>query len=363
MDDILIKCSCCKHFNNALGLSRYDGSLMSLSEPADLLWIRSTKLSFSSCYLSSNYLFDPFEPWFLAVFSNPRLDLTPCCFPLPLQSLLKRQGEMENGTVWSNSSESSDDSSSPALAHQRLTASSALQAAPTSQLSLALHSSSVSTPSLSSNQEEDETEGGEVFTLAEAAVPNGHLQTSCSHSPGAAESVSDCVATDRTSVQSEDVSETSCPDSVAPALLVEGDGDSQDEPCEASADSQQAEAETGEHPAGAAEEHQEEENKAYQSVQELKQPEEAPAVSRNSTQHVHVTLHVLKLLSILLRFLSPLQPVSIRKWRRPSRVSTSSTTPIWTRAMKRMTDSGRRTREKKKSREEHEKMKRNQTIQ
>lgn len=182
-----------------------------------------------------------------------------------LQSLLKRQGEMENGTVWSNSSESSDDSSSPALAHQRLTASNALQTAPTAQLSLAPHKSSVSTPSLSSNQEEDESEGGDVFTQAEA-VANGHLQTSCS----------DCAATDGTSAQSEDTSEASCPDgtSGAPAPLVE-DGasaaDAQDEPCEeSSADDQQAEAEAAD---------QEEPNKLYQSVQELKPPEEAPTVS------------------------------------------------------------------------------------
>lgn len=179
---------------------------------------------------------------------------------------------MENGTVWSNSSESSDDSSSPALAHQRLTASNALQTAPTTQLSLAPHKSSVSTPSLSSNQEEDESEGGDVFAQAEA-VANGHLHTSCS----------DCAATDGTSAQSEDTSESSCPDRTAgaPALLVEGGDasatDTQDEPCEeSSADNQQAEAE--DNTAEAAEGDQEEPNKLYQSVQELK-PEEAQTVS------------------------------------------------------------------------------------
>lgn len=125
---------------------------------------------------------------------------------------------MENGTVWSNSSESSDDSSSPALAHhaQRLTASNVLQTTLTSPLSLTPHKSSASTPSLSSNQEEDETEASEVFTHRDA-VPNGHLQTSCSHGHGS-ESIPDCTVTDRASVQSAELSETSadlscsCPD-------------------------------------------------------------------------------------------------------------------------------------------------------
>lgn len=123
---------------------------------------------------------------------------------------------MENGTVWSNSSESSDDSSSPALAHhaQRLTASNMLQTTLTSQLSFTPHKSSASTPSLSSNQEEDETEAGEVFSQADP-VPNGHLQTSCPH---VGDRSTDCASADRVSVQSGDLSDTSadlscsCPD-------------------------------------------------------------------------------------------------------------------------------------------------------
>lgn len=137
---------------------------------------------------------------------------------------------MENGTVWSNSSESSDDSSSPALAHhaQRLTASNLLQTTLTTPLSFTPHKSSASTPSLSSNQEEDETEAGEVFSQTDV-VPNGHLlQTSCSHSH-TGESSPDCTVTDRASVQSADLSETSadlscsCPDvsSVPPVSLME----------------------------------------------------------------------------------------------------------------------------------------------
>lgn len=126
---------------------------------------------------------------------------------------------MENGTVWSNSSESSDDSSSPALAHpaQRLTASNLLQTTLTNQLSLSPHKSSASTPSLSSNQEEEESETPEVFCLNDS-VPNGHLQTT----------PSDCKVSDRASLQSADLSETSldlccsCPDvSESPIPLVD----------------------------------------------------------------------------------------------------------------------------------------------
>lgn len=192
---------------------------------------------------------------------------------------------MDNGTVWSNSSESSDDSSSPALAHQRLTASNMLQTTLTSQLSLTPHKSSASTPSLSSNQEEDETEAAEVFSQTEA-VPNGHLQTSCSHSP-------DCTVTDRVSVQSADLSETSadlscsCPDvsSEPPALERTNVSDidvphvSAEEvkldPCEdSSVQLQQAEA---------GERLQSEPSEKPQSVQELKQPEAAPVVSSGSS--------------------------------------------------------------------------------
>nr|XP_046242041.1 rho family-interacting cell polarization regulator 1-like [Scatophagus argus]XP_046242050.1 rho family-interacting cell polarization regulator 1-like [Scatophagus argus] len=150
--------------------------------------------------------------------SNQSPPDTPSMREQVFYSLLKRQGEMENGTVWSNSSESSDDSSSPALAHhaQRLTASNMLQTTLTTQLSFTPHKSSASTPSLSSNQEEDETEAGEVFSQPDS-VPNGHLQTSCPHSH-ISESSPDCTVTDRASVQSADLSETSadlscsCPD-------------------------------------------------------------------------------------------------------------------------------------------------------
>ncbi|XP_019954403.2 rho family-interacting cell polarization regulator 2-like isoform X2 [Paralichthys olivaceus] len=235
--------------------------------------------------------------------SNQSPPDTPSMREQVFYSLLKRQGEMENGTVWSNSSESSDDSSSPALAHhaQRLTASNMLQSTLTSQLSLTPHKSSVSTPSLSSNQEEDETEAGEVFSQTDA-VPNGHLQTSCSHSQ-VGESSLDCTVTDRASLQSTDLSDTSvdlscsCPDvssvplvslveradvpeSGIPQVCVSAEG-VKDEPCEDS--SLQAEAETEdsttEAQGGNQLEASEKHCQPHQSSQEPKQAEDAPTVS------------------------------------------------------------------------------------
>lgn len=186
---------------------------------------------------------------------------------------------MENGTVWSNSSESSDDSSSPALAHhaQRLTASNLLQTTLTTQLSFTPHKSSASTPSLSSNQEEDETETGEVFPQT-----NGHLQASFSHGL-ASESSPDCTATDRVSVQSEELSETSadlscsCPDiSLPPAAFVPSEVND-DASVDSLAQAEQTEAQTDTE--AAAEEHKVDQSQPHQSVQEMKHGEDAPAVS------------------------------------------------------------------------------------
>ncbi|XP_035484219.2 rho family-interacting cell polarization regulator 1 isoform X1 [Scophthalmus maximus] len=224
------------------------------------------------------------------------------CFTSVQSSLLKRQGEMENGTVWSNSSESSDDSSSPALAHhtQRLTASNMLQSTLTSQLTFSPHKSSASTPSLSSNQEEDETEAGEVFSQTDA-VPNGHLQTSCPHSH-VGESSPDCTVTDRASLQSADLSDSSadlscsCPDvssvpavsyveradvpeSGVPQVCVSAE-EVKDKPCEdltlqsaAAAEDSTTEAEGGRQ-GEASEKH----SQPQQSTQEQKQPEDAQTV-------------------------------------------------------------------------------------
>lgn len=97
----------------------------------------------------------------------------------------------------------------------------------TAQLPLTPRKSSASTPSLSSNQEEDETEAGETFSQADA-VPNGHLRNPCSRQ--ADESGPDSSGTDRASVRSADLSEASvelscsCSDvssSAAPESLLE----------------------------------------------------------------------------------------------------------------------------------------------
>ncbi|XP_040892166.1 rho family-interacting cell polarization regulator 1-like, partial [Toxotes jaculatrix] len=247
--------------------------------------------------------------------SNQSPPDTPSMREQVFYSLLKRQGEMENGTVWSNSSESSDDSSSPALAHhaQRLTASNMLQTTLTSQLSFTPHKSSASTPSLSSNQEEDETEAGEVFSQTDA-VPNGHLQTSCSHSH-VSESSPDCTVTDRASADlSETSADLSCslPDvsPVPPVLSVDRADVSEsgipqvcvsaeevkDAPSEDS--SVQAEAETGDSTTEVAGGHQVEasdkHSQPHQSTQELKQPEDTPMVpfptSSSFTQEVETAL-------------------------------------------------------------------------
>ncbi|XP_057716664.1 rho family-interacting cell polarization regulator 1 [Corythoichthys intestinalis] len=133
--------------------------------------------------------------------SNQSPPDTPSMREQVFYSLLKRQGELDNGTVWSNSSESSDDSSSPALAHhaQRLSASNIPQMAV-----LPPHKSSASTPSLSSNQEEDESEVGEVFSPRES-MHNGHPRT-CGR---VNETGPECTVTDRLSVQSAELLESS----------------------------------------------------------------------------------------------------------------------------------------------------------
>lgn len=216
--------------------------------------------------------------------SNQSPPDTPSMREQVFYSLLKRQGEMENGTVWSNSSESSDDSSSPALAHhtQRLTASNLLQATPAAQLSLAPHKSSVSTPSLSSNQEEDETEAVDVFPQPDA-VPNGHLRASCL----------DCGAADGASVQSEDLaSETSaelsisCHDESAVERVNVSTADVNAEPHD--------EAETDEIVAEAAEKLQETQSEACRPVQETKLTPDVPTApfptSASFTQEVETAL-------------------------------------------------------------------------
>ncbi|CDQ61914.1 unnamed protein product [Oncorhynchus mykiss] len=125
--------------------------------------------------------------------------------------LLRRPGELENGTVWSNSSESSDDSSSPAMGHtHRMMATHSLQTTPTIQISFNPRQSSVSTPSLLSNQEEGEPDATKGFGKTDSVkctLLNGHLKCSRSLSH-ISERAIDCASTNRLSDQSVESSET-----------------------------------------------------------------------------------------------------------------------------------------------------------
>lgn len=210
------------------------------------------------------------------------------CLCSPRQSLLKRQGETENGTVWSNSSESSDDSSSPALAHhaQRLAASNVLQTPLAAPLSLTHYrKSGASTPSLSSNQEEDEAEAGEVFARAEAPVPNGHPQTPC---PPVGESGADGAS--EPSAELSDASADlsgSCPDvSVAPpAGGVDPSAGNSNGAAKVQVSAEEApqddrrETDSAERAAAREEEQQLETSETNLSIQDSRPPEGAPVVS------------------------------------------------------------------------------------
>lgn len=112
--------------------------------------------------------------------------------------MLRRQEELENGTAWSNSSESSDDSSSPQLsqglrhAQKNLVQPEVQTSAPTIDISFSPRQSSTSTPSRLANQkEEDEEEEEErdeevrtttvtvtTETAGTQALPNGHARYS-----------------------------------------------------------------------------------------------------------------------------------------------------------------------------------------
>uniref|UniRef100_A0A8C2JLG7 RHO family interacting cell polarization regulator 1 n=1 Tax=Cyprinus carpio TaxID=7962 RepID=A0A8C2JLG7_CYPCA len=120
---------------------------------------------------------------------------TPSLREQAFYNMLRRQEEMENGTAWSNSSESSDDSSSPQLslgmrhAHKNLVQPEVQTAPPAIEISFAPRESATSTPTRLANQkEEDEEEEEEeedlkkptatITVTTEAPVkqevPNGH---------------------------------------------------------------------------------------------------------------------------------------------------------------------------------------------
>uniref|UniRef100_A0A8C1IAH7 Protein FAM65A-like n=1 Tax=Cyprinus carpio TaxID=7962 RepID=A0A8C1IAH7_CYPCA len=120
---------------------------------------------------------------------------TPSLREQAFHNMLRRQEEMENGTAWSNSSESSDDSSSPQLslgmrhAHKNLVQPEVQTAPPAIEISFAARESANSTPTRLAKQKEEDKEGEEeeedlkkpkaTITVATEApvkqeVPNGH---------------------------------------------------------------------------------------------------------------------------------------------------------------------------------------------
>uniref|UniRef100_A0A9J8D5P8 RHO family interacting cell polarization regulator 1 n=2 Tax=Cyprinus carpio TaxID=7962 RepID=A0A9J8D5P8_CYPCA len=119
---------------------------------------------------------------------------TPSLREQAFYNMLRRQEEMENGTAWSNSSESSDDSSSPQLslgmrhAHKNLVQPEVQTAPPAIEISFAPRESATSTP----------TPTITVTTEApvKQEVPNGHPRYSRSLSH-ISENSADGVLTDR----------------------------------------------------------------------------------------------------------------------------------------------------------------------
>nr|XP_055029741.1 rho family-interacting cell polarization regulator 1 isoform X5 [Misgurnus anguillicaudatus] len=171
---------------------------------------------------------------------------TPSLREQAFYNMLRRQEEMENGTAWSNSSESSDDSSSPQLSAgmrhaQKNLVQPAVQAAPPAiEISFAPRESATSTPTRLANQkEEDEDEDEEDLKKPAATiidttvapvkqeVPNGHPRYSRSLSH-ISEKSADGVVTDRLCGESLETTEVT---STAPCLLESEDIPHRAEPC------------------------------------------------------------------------------------------------------------------------------------
>ncbi|XP_016391243.1 protein FAM65A-like isoform X2 [Sinocyclocheilus rhinocerous] len=144
---------------------------------------------------------------------------------LSSHNMLRRQEEMENGTAWSNSSESSDDSSSPQLslgmrhAHKNLVQPEVQTAPPAVEISFAPRESATSTPTRLAKQKEEEEEEEEedlkkptatIAVTTEAPVkqevPNGHPRYSRSLSH-ISENSADGVLTDRLTGESLEANE------------------------------------------------------------------------------------------------------------------------------------------------------------
>ncbi|XP_021453305.2 rho family-interacting cell polarization regulator 1 isoform X1 [Oncorhynchus mykiss] len=133
-------------------------------------------------------------------------------------NMLRRQEEMENGTAWSNSSESSDDSSSPQLslglrhANKNLVQLEVQAAAPSIEISFAPRDSATSTPTRLAKPEDVQKEepdtgaAGKVEDSGKQAVPNGQTRYSRSLSH-ISENSADGVLMDRSTCESVEPSE------------------------------------------------------------------------------------------------------------------------------------------------------------
>ncbi|XP_052437645.1 rho family-interacting cell polarization regulator 1 isoform X1 [Carassius gibelio] len=149
---------------------------------------------------------------------------TPSLREQAFYNMLRRQEEMENGTAWSNSSESSDDSSSPQLslgmrhAHKNLVQPEVQAAPPAIEISFAPRETATSTPTRLPNQKEEEEDEdlkkptATITVTTEAPVkqevPNGHPRYSRSLSH-ISEISADGVLTERLAGESLEAHEVS----------------------------------------------------------------------------------------------------------------------------------------------------------
>uniref|UniRef100_A0A3B3R7V2 RHO family interacting cell polarization regulator 1 n=1 Tax=Paramormyrops kingsleyae TaxID=1676925 RepID=A0A3B3R7V2_9TELE len=150
---------------------------------------------------------------------------TPSLREQAFYNMLRRQEEMENGTAWSNSSESSDDSSSPQLSvgmrhsHVTLVQPELQAAAPAIEITFAPRDSATSTPSRPDAIAE-RAEEADGQPDGEQAVPNGHacISRSLSH---ISEHSMDGTVTDRPPPDSGESSEEASIVSIGDVLVGE----------------------------------------------------------------------------------------------------------------------------------------------
>uniref|UniRef100_A0A8C8FCZ7 FAM65 N-terminal domain-containing protein n=1 Tax=Oncorhynchus tshawytscha TaxID=74940 RepID=A0A8C8FCZ7_ONCTS len=147
---------------------------------------------------------------------------TPSLREQAFYNMLRRQEDMENGTAWSNSSESSDDSSSPQLSlglrhtNKNLVQPEVNASTPSIEISFALRDTATSTPTRLAKQEDvqEETQkeesdigaAGKDEASGKQAVPNGHARYSRSLSHISENSV-DGVLIDRSTSEFVEPSE------------------------------------------------------------------------------------------------------------------------------------------------------------